>query len=141
MFFNISVTSLFRNLEEDTRRAIAELAEASQRRIAEREAEKRRVLENLQKENRLREARHSQTTSLAEAAHRQKLVAIKLDGEKTLQELEKEMINEEEEFRREKEVVLEISQELKGQLVEKAEAEQHRHHERMKLYTAFKDSM
>ena len=127
MFFNISVTSLFRNLEEDTRRAIAELAEASQRRIAEREEEKRRVLENLQKENRAREARHSQTTSIAEAAHRQKLLAIKLDGEKTLEELAKKMISVGEDYGREKEVVLEISQELKDQLVEKAEAEQQRH--------------
>ena len=135
------MTSLFRNLEEDTRRAIAELAEASQRRIAEREEEKRRVLENLQKENRAREARHSQTTSIAEAAHRQKLLAIKLDGEKTLEELAKKMISVGEDYGREKEVVLEISQELKDQLVEKAEAEQQRHQERMKLYAAFKDSM
>ena len=141
MFSNTSLTSLFRNLEEDTRRAIAELAEASQRRIAEREEEKRRVLENLQKENRAREARHSQTTSIAEAAHRQKLLAIKLDGEKTLEELTKKMTDVGEEYRREKEVVLEISQELKDQLVEKAEAEQQRHQERMKLYSAFKDSM
>ena len=78
---------------------------------------------------------------MADAAHRQKLLAIKLDGEKTLEELAKKMINVGEDYRREKEVVLEISQELKDQLVEKAEAEQHRHQERMKLYTTFKDSM
>ena len=106
MFFTIEF--FLRTLEEDTRRAIAELAEASQRRIAEREEEKRRVLENLQKENDAREAGHSQTTSLAEADKKQQLLKIKLSGEKTSEEQAKEIAKVREEYKRKREEVLEV---------------------------------
>ena len=130
-----------RNVEEDTRRAIAELAEASQRRIAEREAEKRRVLENLRKENEEREVRHLQATATVEAENEQRLLAIKLDGEKTSLEREGELTKVREEYGRKKEEVLEINQDLEAQLDEMAEVEERRHQEIMKLYTTFQDSM
>ena len=95
------------------------------------------MLDNLQRENDAREACHSQTTYLAEADHKQQLLAIKVGGEKTSQEQAKEIANVREEYKRKGEEVLKVSQDLEGQL----EAEQNRHREKMKFYPTFQDSM
>ena len=97
------------------------------------------MLENLRKENEDREVRHLQATATVEAENKQRLLAIKLDGEKL--ERAGELTKVREEYGRKKEEVLEVNQDLEAQLDEMAGVEEHRHQEIMKLYTTFQDSM